>query len=80
MNAVISTKGQIVIPKRLREQWGLATGSKVNLASTATGIALTPVAARNAKAVLRGLGLSGYKGRPLSIEEMDPLIALKAPR
>lgn len=80
MDAVISTKGQIVIPKRLRDQWGLVTGSRVKFASTPAGIQITPVAARNAKAVLKGLGLTGYQGKALSIDEMDPLRALKAPR
>ncbi len=80
MDAVISTKGQIVIPKRLRDQWGLVTGSRVTIASTPAGIQITPVSARNAKAVLKGLGLSGYKGRALSIDEMDPIAALKARR
>ena len=80
MDTVISTKGQIVIPKRLRDQWGLASGSRVKIENTTTGIQITPVAARNAKAVLRGLGLSGYKGKTIAIEDMDPLIALKVPR
>ena len=80
MDTVISTKGQIVIPKRLRDQWGLASGSRVKIENTSTGIQITPVAARNAKAVLRGLGLAGYKGKAIAIEDMDPLTALKVPR
>lgn len=80
MDAVISTKGQIVIPKRLREQWGLTTGSKVKIASTPAGIRITPVTASNAKAVLSGLGLAGYKGKAIAIEDMNPLAALKVPR
>ena len=83
MDTAMSTKGQIVIPKRLRDQWGLVTGSRVKIASTPAGIQITPVAARNAKAVLKGLGLSGYKGKPIAIEDMDPLAALhvkQAPR
>ena len=84
MDAVISTKGQIVIPKRLRDQWGLITGSRVKIESTPAGIQISPVAARNARAVLKGLGLAGYKGKPLAIEDMDPLAALnpgkRAPR
>ena len=77
MDAVISTKGQIVIPKRLRDQWGLMTGARVKIASTPAGIQITPVAARNAKAVLKGLGLSGYQGKTIAIEDMDPLAALR---
>ena len=80
MDTAISTKGQIVIPKRLRDQWGLVTGSRVKIASTPAGIQITPVAARNAKAVLKGLGLSGYKGKTIAIEDMDPLTALNVKR
>ena len=80
MDSAISTKGQIVIPKKLRDQWGLATGSRVKIESTPTGIQITPVAARNARAVMKGLGLAGYKGKTIAIEDMDPLAALKVPR
>ena len=80
MDTAISTKGQIVIPKRLRDQWGLVTGSRVTISSTPAGIQITPVAARNAKAVLKGLGLSGYKGKTIAIEDMDPLTALNVKR
>ena len=80
MDTAISTKGQIVIPKRLRDQWGLVTGLRVKIASTPAGIQITPVAARNAKAVLKGLGLSGYKGKAIAIEDMDPLAALNVKR
>lgn len=80
MDTVISTKGQIVIPKRLRDQWGLVSGSRVKIENTSTGIQITPVAARNAKAVLKGLGLAGYNGKTIAIEDMDPLIALKVSR
>lgn len=80
MDSAISTKGQIVIPKKLRDKWGLATGSRVKIESTAAGIQITPVATRNPKAVMKGLGLAGYKGRTIAIEEMDPLAALKVPR
>ena len=80
MNTVISTKGQIVIPKRLRDQWGLASGTRVKIEGTSIGIQITPVAARNARAVLKGLGIAGYKGKPLAIEDMAPLAAIKRPR
>lgn len=76
METVVSTKRQVVIPKRMRDQWGLLSGTRVNVTSTAAGIQLTPVVARNAKAVLKGLGLTGYKGPRLAIEDMDPLKAL----
>lgn len=80
VNTVISKKGQIVIPKRLRDQWGLSSGSKVKIESTSAGIQITPVAARNAKAVIKGLGISGYKGNAIAIEEMNPLAVLEVPR
>lgn len=80
MDTIISTKGQVVIPKRLRDQWGLTNGSRVKIESTPAGIQITPVAARNAKAVLKGLGLSGYKGKAIAIEDMDPLTALNVKR
>ena len=80
MDSAVSTKGQIVIPKKLRDQWGLTTGSRVKIEGTPTGIQITPVVTRNAKAVMKGLGLAGYKGKTIAIEDMDPLLALRATR
>ncbi len=80
METVVSTKGQVVIPKRLRDQWGLLSGTRVKITSTAAGIQLTPIAERNAKSVLKGLGMAGYKGPRLAIEDMDPLRALDRAR
>lgn len=80
METVVSTKGQVVIPKRLRDQWGLSSGTRVRVSSTAAGIQLTPVLERNAKSVLKGLGMAGYKGPRLAIEDMDPVKALDTTR
>ena len=64
MDAVISTKGQVVIPKRLRDQWGLTTGSRVKIESTAVGIQITPLATRNTRQVLKGSWDIGVQGKP----------------
>jgi AbrB family looped-hinge helix DNA binding protein len=76
MEIVVSYRGAVVIPEELREQWGLAGGTRVRVISTAAGILISPVFARNAKAVLDGLGLAGYKGRRIAIDEMNPISGL----
>ncbi len=80
METVVSTKGQVVIPKSLREKWGLASGTRVRVTSTPAGIQLTPISPPGAKAVRMGLGLSGYRGPVIAIDAMDPLKALDVPR
>jgi AbrB family looped-hinge helix DNA binding protein len=53
----VSAKGQLVIPKALRERFGITTGSKVELLGSEAGLMLIPVAADPVKAsrgVLKG--------------------------
>ena len=77
MEALISTKGQVVIPKALRDQWGLHAGSSVRFESTASGLRLLPAPAIDVAAVRRGAGLLKSKRPFLRVEEMDPLKALR---
>ena len=76
MEALISTKGQVVIPEALRDQWGLHAGSSVRFESTTSGLRLQPALAIDVAAVRQGAGLLKRRGPRLSVEEMDPLKAL----
>ncbi len=50
----VSAKGQLVIPKALRVQFGMTKGSKVELIGSDAGLMLIPVAADPVKAT-RGM-------------------------
>ena len=45
--ATMSSKGQLVIPRHLREKHGLTPGARVVIVETDEGLALSPVARRS---------------------------------
>lgn len=77
MNALISTvtqKGQVTIPKPMRDNLHLVTGDRVEFVFNDRGeVVIKPVTRKVAE--VAGL-LSKYKkSRPISIEEMDQAVA-----
>lgn len=77
MNAFVSTvtqKGQVTIPKSVRDNLHLVTGDKVEFAFNDRGeVVIKPVTRKAAE--VAGL-LSKYKkAQPVSIEEMDQAVA-----
>lgn len=70
--ATMTSKGQCTIPKEVREELGLESGTKLYFVKTAHGYML-----RSAKnSILALAGTVSYDGPPLSISDMDDAIAL----
>lgn len=66
----LSTKGQIVIPKDIRESHHLAAGTEFVIAFMEGEIRLKPIPAFPARNAEEGMGILARKGRkPLSDEE-----------
>jgi len=66
----LSTKGQIVIPKDIRESHHLAAGTEFVIAFIGDEIRLKPIPAFPASNAEEGMGILARKGRkPLSDEE-----------
>ena len=66
-NAVwFTTKGQVVIPRRLRKQFHIEDGTKAIVEATAEGILLKPV---TSWAIERGFGLLKRKPGGKSFQE-----------
>ena len=82
MNAktVMSAKGQVVIPKDVRDQLGLKPGQQLDVIETAGGVLLRPVHRKSGRsfdeitASIRET-VSKYKLPKLTIEELDEAIA-----
>lgn len=71
--ATVSSKGQVTIPKHLREELSIETGTKLQFVRKPGGrIEIVPKTGRieDLFGVLRGTGV-----RPMTIEEMDDAIA-----
>lgn len=77
---VISTKGQVILPKAVREhqQWGV--GTRLSVEETADGVLLRalPVFARTELGAVAGR--LAFAGPAKSVEEMDAAIAAEARR
>jgi AbrB family looped-hinge helix DNA binding protein len=72
----MTSKGQIVVPKEVRDSLGLATGSKVAFVESSEGEWSIRPARRSIKDVK---GMLERPGRPpVSLEEMDAAIAAGA--
>lgn len=71
--AKISSKGQLVLPKAVRDQFGLVAGSEVNIESTGSSIVLTPLRrkVRRKYTIDEVAGMLKYDGPPVSIRDMD---------
>ncbi len=70
--ATLTSKGQITLPKIVREELGLSTGTTVDFVRTAEGFKLVVV--NNDIANLKGR-FAGRTKRPVSLEEMDAAIS-----
>ncbi len=73
VRAKISSKGQLVLPKAVRDQFGLVAGSEVNVESTGSTIVLTPLrrSVRKKYTVEEVAGMLKYDGPPVSISDMN---------
>ena len=71
----LSAKGQVVIPKAMRDALGLQVGQEFDVIASAAGVLLRPKAAKSRRsfeevtAAIRDR--IKYDGPPVSIEDMD---------
>ncbi|MGB9198715.1 MAG: AbrB/MazE/SpoVT family DNA-binding domain-containing protein [Terriglobales bacterium] len=74
--ATLTSKGQVTIPARVRRALGLEAGDRVEFVEQEKG-QFAIVAATRSVQELRGL-FQGKRSRPVSIEEMNAVIAKRA--
>lgn len=67
----LSSKGQIVIPKRFRERHGWGQGTEFTVEEVPSGILLRPQRLFAPTRLEDGLGCAGYKGPAKSLEEIE---------
>lgn len=80
VTTVISTKGQVILPKKIRDQRHWAPGTRLTVEDTPEGVLLkaTPLFAETT--VRSVFGMLRHDGPVLSLEDMDEAIALEAKR
>jgi antitoxin PrlF len=72
--ATLTSKGQVTLPKPIRDQLKLKTGDKIDFVTDADGTVRIRPANRDVRQ-LSGFLAHLYKGPPVSVEEMDEGIA-----
>jgi len=78
MSAVsVTSKGQVTIPKRVRQALGITPGSKVEFDIDRGGARLRLVKRRAAARVEDGAAILNYTGPRIPIEQLDGGVAMK---
>jgi AbrB family looped-hinge helix DNA binding protein len=75
--AVLTSKGQITIPKEVREALGVETGDRVEFVQTAAGTYEVIAASRDVRELK---GSIGRPAKPVSVEDMRKAVAKRAGR
>ena len=75
VRAKMSSKGQLVLPKAVRDEFGLVAGSEVDIETTGDRIVLRPRSgkpkARRVYTIDEVAGMLKYDGPPVSVRDMD---------
>ena len=76
LTTTVSTKGQVILPKAIREQLRWEAGTRLVVEHTANGVLLRPVAPLFAPTCPEDVfGCLPYSGKPKSVEQMDAGVA-----
>lgn len=75
---IMSAKGQVVIPKDVRDSLGLKPGQSLDVIQTGGGILLRPIATKSGRTTAQIVSelrkLYRHEGPPATIEEMDAAV------
>ncbi|MBM5803205.1 MAG: AbrB/MazE/SpoVT family DNA-binding domain-containing protein [Cyanobacteria bacterium K_DeepCast_35m_m2_155] len=70
----LSSKGQLVIPSRLRQLLGLRAGDRLALSLEPDGLHLVPQTQDKTASAQALIGCTGYQGESVPLERMDPAL------
>jgi AbrB family looped-hinge helix DNA binding protein len=66
----LSSKGQIVIPKEIRDELHWQAGTQLSLVTTVSGVSLRAMPAKTGRNLGDLIGMLKHEGAPVSIEEL----------
>jgi antitoxin PrlF len=76
-SAVVTSKGQITIPKEVREALGVDAGDRVEFVESAKGVFEIVAASRDVRELK---GMIARPRKPVSVEDMRKAVARRAGR
>jgi len=77
-STTVATKGQVILPKAIREERRWRAGTRLTLKDTPDGVLLKPASPFPAARPADAFASLPYRGRPKSLEEMEAGIAPQA--
>jgi AbrB family looped-hinge helix DNA binding protein len=80
VTTVLSTKGQVILPKVIRDQRHWGAGTRLTVEDTPDGVLLTATPLFAKTAVDSVYGSLKQNGPALSLEDMDKAVAQEAAR
>ena len=76
----LSSKGQVIIPKQVRERHGWGPGTELDVEEMDDAVLLRPARKFPATTVADVFGCLKYDGPPLTVEQMHAAVAREARR
>ena len=76
----LSSKGQVIIPKEVRDRHGWRPGAELEVEDRGDAVLLRAARAFPRKTVAQVYGCLKYSGPPLSVEQMNAAVAREARR
>jgi AbrB family looped-hinge helix DNA binding protein len=80
MKTRLSTKGQLILPKAIRDKRGWKPGMELDIEDRPEGVLVKPVEAKKKFTIDHWGSVLKYKGPPHTIEEMDAAIVKEVRR
>ena len=80
LTTTVSTKGQVILPKAVRQRRNWAPGTRLLVEETPDGVLLKAAPVFASTRPEEVAGMLAYRGRPKTIEEMDAAIAAEVKR
>jgi len=76
----LSSKGQVIIPKPVRDRHGWSAGTELEVEDRDEAVVLRAVGPWPRTTVAQVFGCLRHEGQPLSVDEMDAAVAREARR
>lgn len=80
LKTIVSTKGQVILPKVIRDQRRWDAGTRLVVEDTPEGVLLKPEALFPPTTVDEVFGMLKYEGPPIPVEEMHEGVLREARR
>jgi AbrB family looped-hinge helix DNA binding protein len=80
LTTIVSTKGQVILPKAIRERRNWPAGTRLVVEETPDGVLLKPAPVFAPSRLEDVAGMLAYRGPPKTLEEMGAAIAAEVRR